>query len=88
MLGLDLLGDLRRRVLLGQIERDDRGPADLGSDGVQAVCRRATRISFALGSRAIRFAVASPMPLEAPVTSAITSGTLLIGAGKFRASGA
>jgi hypothetical protein len=30
--------------------------------------RRATRISSAPGSRASRFAVASPMPLEAPVT--------------------
>ena len=34
--------------------------------------RRATRTSRAPGSRAIRRAVASPIPLEAPVTRAIT----------------
>ena len=39
-------------------------------------CRRATRMSFAPGSRAIRLAAASPMPLEAPVTSAITARKL------------
>src|SRR3954451_21582844 len=38
--------------------------------------RRATRTSSAPGSRAKRFAVAAPIPAEAPVTSAITGSRL------------
>ena len=61
-----------------------RSPSAIAS---RLSCRRATRINLAPGSRAIRLAVASPMPLEAPVTSAITPGTLPQAAGKFRCLG-
>ena len=49
MLGLDPLGDLRRRVLLGQIERDHRGAADLIGDSVHAVLPARNQDQFRSG---------------------------------------
>ncbi len=37
MLGLDPLGDLRRRVVVGEVDRDHRRAADLGGQGIEAV---------------------------------------------------
>ena len=45
-------------------------PPSWAASSFRCCSRRATRISLASGSRAIRRAAASPMPLEAPVTRA------------------
>ena len=64
-----MLADARRRVLVEQVDGDEGRPllAELGRERRQPVGALATSTSEAPGSRARRRAVASPIPLEAPV---------------------
>ena len=65
----------RGRLGVGQVERDHGRAAELAGERLAgAPRRRATRTSRASGSRASRRAVASPIPLEAPVTRAMRLG--------------
>ena len=66
------------RVGRGQVERHVARPAGqrLG-ERLRRSSRRATRTSSAPGSRASRFAAASPMPLDAPVITALIGSSTL-----------
>lgn len=72
MLVLDPLGDPTGCVLGGEVGDEDGRAAQFLREPTQPLLPRATRIRAVSDSRASLRAVASPMPLDAPVTRATT----------------